>query len=94
MTRLDARPLDVALQERADAGDVPEPAPPHGVLLFDAGATDQSVCGEPVEVRPADSEDPADLGVARVLGPGIGRGGGVDVELLVTGFGGGSPVSG
>jgi hypothetical protein len=62
MTRLDARPLDVALQERADAGDVPEPAPPHGVLLLDAGATDQSVCGEPVGGRPADSEDPADLG--------------------------------
>lgn len=93
MPRLDARPLDVALQERAYAGDVPESAPPHRVLLFEAGAADQPFGGEPVEVRPADSEDPADLGVARVLGPGVGRGGGVVVELLVAGFGGGSPVS-
>jgi hypothetical protein len=63
-------------------------------LLFDAGAVADSVGGELVEVRPADSEDPAGLGVARVFVPEVGRGGGVVVELLVAGFGGESPVSG
>lgn len=93
MERLDSRLLDVTLQERADAGDVPESTPPHRVLPFDAGAPHESISGEPVEVRPADSEDPANLGVARVLGPGVGRRGGVEVELIVAGFCYESPVA-
>ena len=87
MARLDARLLDVTLQERADAWNVPESAPPYGVLLFEAGAPYQSISGEAVEVRPADSENSADLGVTGEFGTGVDRIGRVDVELIVAGFG-------
>lgn len=76
---LDAYILDMTLQKRADAWNVPESAPPHGVLLFDAGAPHQSVSGEPVEVCPADAKNPTDLGVSGEFGARVDRIGGVDV---------------